>query len=52
LGLTIAKSIAEGHGGRLTLRNLNGRGLEARLVLPRSTTMSKNPQASSADIVS
>ena len=51
LGLTIAKSIAEGHGGRLTLQNRSGGGLEARLVLPRSTTMSKNPQAGSADIV-
>ena len=51
LGLTIAKSIAEGHGGRLTLQNRDGGGLEARLVLPRSTTMSKNPRAGSADIV-
>lgn len=37
LGLTIAKSIAEGHGGRLTLANRNGGGLEARLILPRSS---------------
>jgi signal transduction histidine kinase len=36
LGLTIARSVAEAHGGRLTLQNLAGGGLEARLTLPRS----------------
>ncbi|HSV84909.1 MAG TPA: ATP-binding protein [Ramlibacter sp.] len=36
LGLTIARSIAEMHGGRLTLRNHPDGGLEARLVLPRA----------------
>lgn len=36
LGLTIAKSIAEGHGGRLVLQNRAEGGLEARLTLPRS----------------
>jgi signal transduction histidine kinase len=36
LGLTIAKSIAEAHGGRLTLANRSGGGLEARLTLPHS----------------
>ena len=35
LGLPIARSIAEGHGGRLTLENRAGGGLEARLALPR-----------------
>lgn len=35
LGLTIAKSIAEIHGGSLALRNRPEGGLEARLVLPR-----------------
>ena len=35
LGLTIARSIAESHGGRLTLGNRPGGGLEARLTLPR-----------------
>jgi signal transduction histidine kinase len=44
LGLTIAKSIAEGHGGRLTLQNRSGGGLEARLALPRSATRSRNLQ--------
>lgn len=36
LGLTIARSIAEMHGGSLTLRNHSDGGLEARLVLPRA----------------
>jgi signal transduction histidine kinase len=35
LGLTIARSVAEMHGGRLTLHNRPEGGLEARLVLPR-----------------
>jgi signal transduction histidine kinase len=35
LGLTIAKSIAEAHGGRLALRNHPEGGLEAALTLPR-----------------
>ena len=36
LGLTIAKSIAEAHGGRLIMRNRVEGGLEATLTLPRS----------------
>jgi signal transduction histidine kinase len=36
LGLTIARSIAESHGGRLSLHNRPEGGLEARLILPRS----------------
>jgi signal transduction histidine kinase len=35
LGLTIARDIAQAHGGALTLQNLAGGGLEALLVLPR-----------------
>ncbi len=35
LGLGIARDIALGHGGRLTLRNREVRGLEAEVVLPR-----------------
>lgn len=35
LGLTIAKAVAEAHGGRLGLRNRVEGGLEARLTLPR-----------------
>lgn len=38
LGLTIARSIAEMHGGNLSLRNRPLGGLEARLVLPRTPT--------------
>jgi signal transduction histidine kinase len=34
LGLTIARSVAEDHGGRLTLTNRRGGGLEALLRLP------------------
>jgi signal transduction histidine kinase len=35
LGLTIARDIAQAHGGTLTLGNLPQGGLEATLVLPR-----------------
>jgi len=35
LGLSIARDIAQSHGGSLTLHNLAGGGLEARLRLPR-----------------
>lgn len=35
LGLTIARSVAEAHGGSLVLRNHPEGGLEADLVLPR-----------------
>jgi signal transduction histidine kinase len=38
LGLTIARDIAQAHGGTLTLQNMTGGGLEARLVLPRRRT--------------
>jgi signal transduction histidine kinase len=37
LGLTIARNVAETHGGRLTLHNRPQGGLEARLILPRRT---------------
>lgn len=36
LGLSIAQTVAQAHGGRLTLRNRPEGGLEAMLVLPRS----------------
>jgi len=36
LGLTIARSVAEAHGGSLVLSNRARGGLEARLILPRS----------------
>jgi signal transduction histidine kinase len=35
LGLTIARDIAQAHGGTLALSNLPQRGLEAALLLPR-----------------
>jgi signal transduction histidine kinase len=35
LGLSIARDIVLGHGGQLTLRNRQARGLEAEVVLPR-----------------
>jgi len=37
LGLSIARTIALAHGGKLSLHNLAGGGLEAELVLPRQT---------------
>jgi signal transduction histidine kinase len=36
LGLTIARDIAQAHGGTLTLRNRDSGGLEAQLLLPRA----------------
>jgi len=35
LGLAIARTIARAHGGNVTLRNADGGGLEALLILPR-----------------
>jgi signal transduction histidine kinase len=35
LGLSIARDIVLGHGGQLTLRNRQARGLEAEVILPR-----------------
>jgi signal transduction histidine kinase len=35
LGLSIARDIAQSHGGSLTLHNLPAGGLEALLRLPR-----------------
>ncbi|HEY4274210.1 MAG TPA: ATP-binding protein [Rhizomicrobium sp.] len=35
LGLTLAKAIAEGHGGAIVLENRRGGGLRARMHLPR-----------------
>ena len=36
LGLSIARNIAQAHGGAVQLRNRPQGGLEATLVLPRS----------------
>ena len=46
LGLTIARGIAEAHGGRLSLRNREEGGLEARLELPRGPALPPNPRRS------
>ena len=46
LGLTIAKSIAEAHGGQLTLSNRQPRGLMARLRLGRQCQLRVKPAAS------
>ena len=46
LGLTIARSIAESHGGRLTLVNRPAVGLEARLTLPRHSRVRPAPASS------
>ena len=35
LGLSLARNIARAHGGDLVLRNRDGGGLEAQLILPR-----------------
>ena len=39
LGLSIARDIAQAHGGAIVLKNLPGRGLEALLTLPRNVTL-------------
>jgi len=38
LGLTIARDVAQAHGGTLILQNLPERGLEAVLTLPRNSS--------------
>jgi signal transduction histidine kinase len=45
LGLTIAKSLAELHGGRLTLESESGRGTTIRLVLPRARLIRRSDAA-------
>jgi signal transduction histidine kinase len=35
LGLSIARDVAQAHGGSLTLRNRSPHGLEATVRLPR-----------------
>jgi signal transduction histidine kinase len=45
LGLTIARSIAQAHGGHLTLENRPEGGLVARLTLPRAGQMPHRPAA-------
>lgn len=49
LGLPIAKSIAEAHGGELVIQTAPGRGLLAALVLPPARLLSPQPMAGVAD---
>ncbi|HEX8447076.1 MAG TPA: ATP-binding protein [Sphingomonas sp.] len=44
LGLTIARSIAERHGGRLVLANRHGGGLEARFTMPAEESLAIAPE--------
>jgi signal transduction histidine kinase len=39
LGLSIARTIARGHGGDIELANLRGRGLRAVIRLPQAPTV-------------
>ncbi len=41
LGLCIARDVAQSHGGTIQLQNPPGAGLEAALILPRTTTSRK-----------
>ncbi len=42
LGLSIAKSIVEGHGGRIALHTAPGQGCRFTIAVPRSTTPSSD----------
>jgi signal transduction histidine kinase len=43
LGLSIARNLAQSMGGDVTLRNREGGGLEAKVVLPRAATGPASP---------
>jgi len=49
LGLSIARNLAQSMGGDVTLRNREGGGLEAKLVLPRATAAAKPSGASAQE---
>lgn len=51
LGLTIARGIAETHGGSLSLHNRAEGGLEARLTLPRPGPGSSAPRRSEFQLI-
>ncbi|GAA0722291.1 sensor histidine kinase [Dokdonella soli] len=46
LGLAIARRAIERHGGRITARNLDGRGLEVTIRLPLQPANTTNPATS------
>lgn len=48
LGLSIAQTVAQAHGGELLLREADGGGLEAVLVLPRGAGAAMNDHGSYA----
>lgn len=43
LGLSIARDIVQAHGGSITLRNLERRGLEVAIALPRAESTASFP---------
>jgi signal transduction histidine kinase len=49
LGLAIAHSIVQAHGGRLTLTNRPAAGLRASIVLPRNDLLSRQNTSEGAD---
>jgi signal transduction histidine kinase len=46
LGLSIARDIAQAHGGSIALRNLDAGGLEVTLTLPRAASAATTPAPS------
>ena len=47
IGLSVANSVAEHHGGRLTLDSCPGRGTTARMVLPERSSLAPDLSTSS-----
>jgi signal transduction histidine kinase len=52
LGLSIARNLAQSMGGDVSLRNREGGGLEAKVVLPRAGTAPAEPTVSSGGSIS
>jgi signal transduction histidine kinase len=50
LGLTIAKGIAEAHGGRIDVETTQGKGSTFLLMLPRSNTAARGPERRSPEV--
>jgi signal transduction histidine kinase len=51
LGLSIARDIAQAHGGSIALKNLDGGGLEVTLTLPRAASAATTPAPQDAHTV-